>query len=363
MQCLRPTISSTITAIKCTLQMNAACKKAALAKAIGRLEEDTGFFPQTLVVQSPADIVSLRARWATLDHDVPYIVKPDNSCGGYGIALHSTLAQALAFVAEQIPARFVVQRYIAQPALFEGRFKFDVRLYVVVTAASRRARLVRAFVFTEGLARVCVRPYCGPPEDECDVTRLDLHAHLCNTQLSDKLKHGAAGAGQAVQTKHPLRAFLALPSVAAALGGKQQHFFTEARGIVHTTLRAIEHARAGDDGLDVPAQVDVELIDARTTAHEDCGVPRTDDPTTSLYGAEGLSEGACAVAAPFQILGFDLIYDSRPHQPVVGTPVSAATQDARLMLLEVNSRPSMRMDGAIDRYRYYVCKVHSQVLV
>ena len=92
-------------------------------------------------------------------------------------------------------------------------------------------------------------------------------------------------------------------------------------------------------------------------------MPRTDDPTTSLYGAEGLSEGACAVAAPFQILGFDLIYDTRPHQPVVGTPVSAATQDARLMLLEVNSRPSMRMDGAIDRYRYYICKVHSQVLV
>ena len=53
----------------------------------------------------------------------------------------------------------VVQRYIDDPLLIDG-FKFDLRIYVVVTGINEGE--MHAFVSDEGLARFCTEKYKKP---------------------------------------------------------------------------------------------------------------------------------------------------------------------------------------------------------
>jgi tubulin polyglutamylase TTLL4 len=93
-----------------------------------------------------------------------WITKPPASACGRGIRVLSHRdasklcedARKLSKKSKKVKAR-IVQTYVADPLLLgDGeRFKFDLRLYVVVTSLDP----LRVYLFQEGIARFCTAPY------------------------------------------------------------------------------------------------------------------------------------------------------------------------------------------------------------
>eukprot|EP00668_Euglena_longa_P004627 GGOE01005398.1.p1 GENE.GGOE01005398.1~~GGOE01005398.1.p1 ORF type:complete len:663 (-),score=171.88 GGOE01005398.1:675-2663(-) len=108
--------------------------------------EQYGFFVPSYIM--PGDYRQLAQEFAR--HPQTFIVKPVASACARGIRLISRLPR---------PGRFkghLVQKYIRNPLLLNG-YKFDIRLYVVVTSFDP----LRAYLFNEGLIRLASEPYQG----------------------------------------------------------------------------------------------------------------------------------------------------------------------------------------------------------
>ncbi|KAL3316395.1 Tubulin polyglutamylase ttll6, partial [Cichlidogyrus casuarinus] len=80
-----------------------------------------------------------------------YILKPDAGCQGKGIYLTKNVNHI------RSSERMVCQVYISRPFLIDG-FKFDMRLYVLVTSCDP----LRVYVFKDGLARFATQCYREP---------------------------------------------------------------------------------------------------------------------------------------------------------------------------------------------------------
>ncbi|RHY25785.1 hypothetical protein DYB32_008096 [Aphanomyces invadans] len=112
---------------------------------------DYSFIPEGYVLPSQRDVF-LRC----LDRDAMslsqslWIVKPPASACGRGIKV----IQASQVDTLKKTKKLVVQRYLASPYLIHG-FKFDLRIYVVVTSFDP----LRIYLFQEGLARFCTVKY------------------------------------------------------------------------------------------------------------------------------------------------------------------------------------------------------------
>ena len=96
-----------------------------------------------------------------------YIVKPTRGSGGQGIFVTADPTQA----ADRPDA--VVQRYIANPYLVDGR-KGHLRIYALITSA----RPLRAYIYSEGIVRFAPEPYDPRPERLGEVSM-----HVTNTAL------------------------------------------------------------------------------------------------------------------------------------------------------------------------------------
>lgn len=83
-----------------------------------------------------------------------WILKPLGMSRGRGISLVKDLSQIAYSVSS------VVQRYIERPLCLKG-YKFDLRLYVVVTSF----RPLEAFIYRDGFARVSTHQYSLSPAD------------------------------------------------------------------------------------------------------------------------------------------------------------------------------------------------------
>jgi hypothetical protein len=70
-----------------------------------------------------------------------------------------------------LPPLSLLQRYLSQPLLIDN-FKFDLRVYVLVTSANP----LRLFIFKDGLARFCTVPYAAPTAENI----MDDCMHLTN---------------------------------------------------------------------------------------------------------------------------------------------------------------------------------------
>ena len=104
-----------------------------------------------------------------------YIVKPDGGSMGDGITLTPDPCKAHSWEASK---ERVVQEYIGEPLLLDG-LKFDLRLYVLVTAVQPR---IKAYLYREGLARFAVDEYVAPSRDNLR----NVHMHLTNYSLNKK---------------------------------------------------------------------------------------------------------------------------------------------------------------------------------
>lgn len=100
----------------------------------------------------PSDYRKLQRDIETGDRGSVWILKPNASACGRGIRLFD---RNNAFKVIGKPNRScLVQRYISNPLLLDG-YKFDLRLYVVVTSFDP----LRVYIYKDGLARFATTPY------------------------------------------------------------------------------------------------------------------------------------------------------------------------------------------------------------
>ena len=96
-----------------------------------------------------------------------WISKPIGLSRGRGISVINDIGD----VSYSQP--IVMQKYVMNPFLFRG-YKFDLRLYVLVTAFSE----LEAFIYSEGFARFATKPFSASPE-----CIYDERIHLTNSSI------------------------------------------------------------------------------------------------------------------------------------------------------------------------------------
>ena len=123
------------------------------------------FFPKTFVLPKDRELLY---RYMRTNPKEQFIAKPPTGSCGHGIKL-VTFNDFYS-----IPTDAVVSQYISRPLCIDG-FKFDLRIYVLVTSFAP----LHAFVCREGLARFATESYST-------VTN-NVFSHLTNATLN---KHG-----------------------------------------------------------------------------------------------------------------------------------------------------------------------------
>uniref|UniRef100_A0A1A8FJ60 Tubulin--tyrosine ligase-like protein 5 n=2 Tax=Nothobranchius korthausae TaxID=1143690 RepID=A0A1A8FJ60_9TELE len=146
-------------------------RKDRLYKNIQRMQQTHGFknfhiIPQTFVL--PSENQEFRNCFAK--DKGPWIIKPVASSRGRGIYLVSNPSQI------SMDENILVSRYVNNPLLID-EFKFDVRLYVLVTSYDP----VLIYVYEEGLARFATVKY-----DQTPTNIKNTFMHLTNYSLNKK---------------------------------------------------------------------------------------------------------------------------------------------------------------------------------
>ena len=139
-----------------------------------------------------------------------WISKPIGMSRGRGISVVNDIGDV------SYSQSIVMQKYLMNPLLFRG-YKFDLRLYVLVTAFSG----LEAFIYSEGLARFASKPFSASPD-----AIYDEQIHLTNSSIQKEYQLGS---------DHPVR-------MAGAAGGDNKVRLTwllrrlEGRGGIDTEL-------------------------------------------------------------------------------------------------------------------------------
>jgi Tubulin-tyrosine ligase family len=111
------------------------------------------------------------------DPGQPWVVKPAGSCQGKGIYITKRFEDLPGEVTGSSDHCWVVERYIDNPMLIDGR-KFDLRVFVVVTSF----RPLKVYVHREGLVRFASERYTNSSYS-------DKFVHLTNYSVN---KHNAS---------------------------------------------------------------------------------------------------------------------------------------------------------------------------
>lgn len=149
-------------------------RKDSLARNLTRLAKaypsEYAFFPRSWIL--PAELVAFKRHaetWRSKGRPKTFIYKPTNSAQGKGIVLTRN--------PDEVPddETLLIQEYLARPLLIDG-FKFDLRLYVLVTSCDP----LRVFLYRDGLVRLSTEPYKAPTESNLD----KLYMHLTNYSVN-----------------------------------------------------------------------------------------------------------------------------------------------------------------------------------
>lgn len=149
--------------------MSEICRKDLLARNMNRMRKafprDYNCFPRTWCL--PADHGDLQAYCRSKKKT--FIAKPENSCQGKGIFIFKNL--------KDLPPgeRLVCQEYITHPFTLDG-FKFDLRIYVLVTSCDP----LYIYVYNDGLARLATMQYQSPSNSNMK----DVCMHLTNYAIN-----------------------------------------------------------------------------------------------------------------------------------------------------------------------------------
>lgn len=131
--------------------MSNVARKGRLAQNLDRMRRnfphEYSFYPRTWVL--PVEWGAFKTEFdASGKTTRTFIIKPDSGCQGRGIFLTQDLDRVDPMESQ------VAQLYVQRPLLIEG-FKFDLRLYVLVTSVIP----LRVYAFKDGLTRFCTEEY------------------------------------------------------------------------------------------------------------------------------------------------------------------------------------------------------------
>ena len=116
--------------------------------------------------------VPIAGKETNSDDDI-WIVKPAKGSQGNGIKFVKTLDKADSIYRRSLRTNYVVQKYISNPYLIDGR-KFDIRLYVLTLSY----KPLVVYVFRGGFCRLSTQIY--------NPKKLDLDIHLTNISIQSK---------------------------------------------------------------------------------------------------------------------------------------------------------------------------------
>ncbi|XP_055944418.1 tubulin polyglutamylase TTLL6-like [Argiope bruennichi] len=156
--------------------MSEICKKDLLCHNMNRMKkvlpQHYNFFPLTFCL--PDEKVSLRKYCEKRKSEI-FIIKPDRNCQGIGIDLVKGIPDIKKY------CNVVCQKYISKPFLMES-FKFDLRLYVLITSI----RPLRIYIYKEGLVRLATIPYKKPNSSNLKKKRMHLTNYAINRDSGEK---------------------------------------------------------------------------------------------------------------------------------------------------------------------------------
>lgn len=255
-------------------------RKNFLALNLKKLEKifpnDYSFFPKTWIF--PCDLSELKI---INDKKTYFIVKPEASSQGKGIFLTKRPEEL------NQSERFVVQEYIASPYLIDG-FKFDLRIYVLVTSCDP----LRIFVYQDGLARLASEEYFKPNRRNAE----QVYMHLTNYAINKSNKRFVNNKELKNDNVGHKRSLKAIWDVLQAQGADLETLTKEIDDIIIKTLCSVQ---------------------PHLSHHYLASQP------------DDLSKSMC-----FEILGFDIILD----------------ESLKPYLLEVNHSPSFNTDSPLDKH-------------
>ena len=326
-------------------------RKGSLARTLRRMRTTLGgaaygFAPRSWVLPAERPQLVAAALAASRDDGArarTYIVKPDHSSEGRGISLarvkagsaqdavEAALAPAVANAGspKDPSAAVLVQEYIERPLLIEG-FKFDLRVYVLVTSVHP----LRAFVHDEGLVRLCTTQYARPSSSNVG----DACMHLTNYTLN-KASDAFVAAGSMVG-----------PAVSPAVGAKGEEVKEEEAGVAakRGEGRVLVAASSGEEGaskrtlpwlrqwLDAPERGFGGAGTATRAWRSVCDVVAKTliaaQPALARRYASCLPGQSAAPSKCFELFGFDVLLDD-----ALGAH-----------LIEVNNSPSLRTESPLD---------------
>ncbi|KAJ8610684.1 hypothetical protein CTAYLR_005667 [Chrysophaeum taylorii] len=164
--------------------MSNIARKNRLAQNLEKMRrefpKEYGFYPRTWVL--PLDFGDFRAQFDARGKSSRFfIVKPDSGCQGRGIFLTQSIEDISPLDG------VVAQHYVRKPFLLDG-FKFDLRLYVLVTSC----KPLRMYLCHDGLVRLCTEAYTKPTPENAGSRRMHLTNYAINKH-SDKFERNEAG--------------------------------------------------------------------------------------------------------------------------------------------------------------------------
>lgn len=117
--------------------------------------------------------------------------------------------------------------YIDKPLLLDG-FKFDLRLYVLVTSVNP----LRVYMYRDGLARLCTKPYVAPKKSNLKKLRMHLTNFAINGNSKDFEKKKADDKGSK-------RSFQSLLDHLRAKGRDADRMLRDIRCVLVKTVLAV----------------------------------------------------------------------------------------------------------------------------
>ena len=306
--------------------MSNLCDKVNMAIALRFLEnlwpEAFPFWPKCWIIPDDhSHLVSWMDDRKEAGEDSNVIVKPGGGSLGEGIFITQDWMDFNVKIEVRNPGfSALAQVYVPRPLLLNG-FKFDLRVYVVLTSLSP----LKAYLCTEGLARFCTAEYEAPTAANLG----NAMAHLTNYSLnkaSDNFQHTEEPFDMnSTASKRPLSTLLRQLEMQQAAEGKifdEEKFFQQLEEVSAVLLMALAPVLHR-------ASADSSSFGAENATQDDAGTEASDLPEESERF--------------FQVLGVDVLLDS----------------DLQPWLLELNSRPSMDIEetvgeetrvSAVDKY-------------
>ena len=128
---------------------------------------DMQLIPRSFILDDPRDYAEF-LKYSQLKPLSWWILKPSVSHGGGGITIHKDAEQIhKAVVSPQTKKHYIVQEYLSNPLLIEGR-KFDVRAFILIAGTSPYI-----LFYHEGFLKRCVEKF--------DMVEEGVSMHVTNT--------------------------------------------------------------------------------------------------------------------------------------------------------------------------------------